>query len=84
MKGNRWLRLTRWMNLPGGELNQLFALNRKLFKASLLKEAWTGCGITGIEGTMVRYLKKWMDQLRWQRLEPFRKLTSSHSCAEPH
>ncbi len=26
------------------------------------------------EGAMIRYLKSWMDQLRWQRLEPFRKL----------
>ena len=36
VKGKRWLLLTRWMNLAAGkrqELNQLFALNRKLFKA---------------------------------------------------
>ncbi len=36
VKGKRWLLLTRWMNLSDvkrQELNQLFALNRKLFKA---------------------------------------------------
>ena len=41
VKGKRWLLLTRWMNLSDvkrRELNQLFALNRKLFKAYLLKE----------------------------------------------
>jgi len=26
------------------------------------------------EGAMVRYLQRWMDQLRWQRLRPFQKL----------
>jgi hypothetical protein len=40
VKGKRWLLLTRWVNLTGGkrqELNQLFALNRKVFKSYLLK-----------------------------------------------
>ncbi len=42
VKGKRWLLLTRWMNLSDvkrRELNQLFALNRKRFKAYLLKES---------------------------------------------
>jgi transposase len=26
------------------------------------------------EGAMLRYLQSWIDQLRWQRLEPFQKL----------
>ena len=42
VKGKRWLLLTRWVNLTGGkrqELNQLFALNRKVFKSYLLKES---------------------------------------------
>lgn len=26
------------------------------------------------EGAMLRYLQNWIDQLRWQRLEPLRKL----------
>ena len=48
VKGKRWLLLTRWVNLAAGkrqELNQLFALNRRVFKAYLLKESldrlWT-------------------------------------------
>jgi transposase len=48
VKGKRWLLLTRWVNLSSGkrqELNALFALNRKLFKAYALKESldrlWT-------------------------------------------
>jgi transposase len=48
VKAKRWLILSRWVNLTAGkrqELNQLFALNRKVFKAYLLKESldllWT-------------------------------------------
>src|SRR5580704_15614012 len=42
VKGKRWLLLSRWVNLTAGkrqELNQLFALNRKMFKAYLLRES---------------------------------------------
>jgi transposase len=77
VKGKRWLLLTRWMNLSDvkrQELNQLFALNRKLFKAYLLKESLDRLWNYRYEGAMIRYLKSWMAQLRWQRLEPFRKL----------
>jgi transposase len=41
-QGKRWLLLTRWVNLTEAkrqELNQLFALNRKVLKAYLLKES---------------------------------------------
>jgi len=77
VKGKRWLLLTRWLNLSAGkrqELNELFALNRKLFKAYLLKESLDRLWNYRYEGAMIRYLKNWIDQLRWQRLEPFRKL----------
>ena len=42
VKGKTWLLLSRWMNLTAGkrsELNQLFPLNRRVFKAYLLKES---------------------------------------------
>src|ERR1700680_1577213 len=41
VKGKRWLLLTRWVNLEGKkrqQLNDLFALNRRVMKAYLLKE----------------------------------------------
>jgi hypothetical protein len=48
VKGKRWLLLTRWMNLDSKkrqQLNELFALNRRVMKAYLLKESlerlWT-------------------------------------------
>jgi transposase len=77
IKGKRWLLLSRWANLSEckrQELNQLFALNRKVFKAYILKESLDRLWTYHYEGAMLNYLKRWMDQLRWQRLDPFRKL----------
>jgi len=77
VKGKRWLLLSRWMNLSAGkrqELNQLFALNRKVFKAYLLKESLDRLWTYHYEGAMLNYLRRWIDQLRWQRLAPFHKL----------
>lgn len=77
VKGKRWLLLTRWLNLDGRkrqQLNQLFALNRRLLKAYLLKESLQRLWKYHYEGAMTRYLLAWIDQLRWQRLLPFQKL----------
>jgi transposase len=79
VKGKRWLLLTRWVNLTSRkrqELNTLFALNRKLLKAYLLKESLDRLWTYRYEGAMLNYLERWIDQLRWQRLEPFHKLAS--------
>lgn len=77
VKGKRWLLLSRWVNLSEckrQELNQLFALNRKVFKAYMLKESLDRLWTYHYEGAMLNYLQRWINQLRWQRLEPFRKL----------
>jgi transposase len=77
VKGKRWLLLTRWVNLTmhkKQQLNALFALNRKVMKAYLLKESLDRLWTYHYEGAMVRYLKSWIDQLRWQRLKPMEKL----------
>jgi transposase len=77
VKGKRWLLLTRWVNLSGAkrqELNTLFSMNRRLLKAYLLKESLERLWFYHYEGAMLRYLQKWIQQLRWQRLRPFEKL----------
>jgi transposase len=77
VKGKRWLLLTRWVNLDGKNrqlLNELFRLNRKMMKAYLLKESLDRLWTYHYEGAALRYLNQWIDQLRWQRLEPFKKL----------
>jgi transposase len=71
IKGKRWLLLSRWKNLAPkqrGVLNRLFQLNRRVFKAYLLKESLEQLWNYRYEGAMVNYLRKWMDQLWWQRL----------------
>lgn len=77
VKGKRWLLLSRWMNLTSPKkqmLNELFSLNRKMMKAYLLKESLGRLWSYHYEGAALRYLNGWIDQLRWQRLEPFQKL----------
>ncbi len=77
VKGKRWLLLTRWVHLTADkrqQLNHLFALNRKVMKAYLLKESLERLWTYNYEGAMLRYLKSWTLQLRWQRLPPFEKL----------
>jgi transposase len=77
VKGKRWLLLSRWVNLDGKKqqlLNDLFRLNRRMMKAYLLKESLDRLWTYSYEGAAERYLNQWIDQLRWQRLEPFKKL----------
>src|SRR5437868_4432482 len=77
IKGKKWLLLSRWNNLSEthrGELNRLFQINRRVFKAYLLKESLERLWDYRYVGAMINYLEKWMDQLRWQRLTPFEKL----------
>jgi transposase len=77
IKGKKWLLLSRWKNLAEkhrGELNELFRLNRKVFKAYLLKESLEGLWDYQYPGAMFNYLDKWIDGLKWQRLVPFEKL----------
>jgi len=76
IKGKRWLLLSRWMNLDTDKrrlLNELFALNRRVFKAYLLKESLDRLWAFRSEAAMLRYLQNWIDQLRWQRLKPLEK-----------
>ena len=77
VKGKRWLLLSRWVHLNTDkkrQLNELFALNRRLLKAYLLKESLGRLWSYSYEGAMLRYLQSWIDQLRWQRLKPMAKL----------
>jgi len=55
VKGQRWLLLTRWMNLDNQkrqQLNELFALNRRVMKAYLLKESLERLWSYRYEGAM--------------------------------
>jgi transposase len=80
IKGKKWLLMSRWKNLSTeqrGILNRLFQLNRRVFKAYMLKESLERLWDYHYPGAMLNYLKKWMDQLRWQRLPSFEKLAAT-------
>ena len=75
IKGKKWLLLSRWNNLTvekRGALNRLFQMNRRVFKAYMLKESLEK--LWDYEKRMFNYLEKWVGQLKWQRLKPFEKL----------
>jgi transposase len=79
VKGKRWLLLSRWVHLDASKrqsLNALFALNRRVWKAYMLKESLERLWTYRYEGAMYRYLQAWVAQLRWQRLDAFDKLAA--------
>jgi hypothetical protein len=83
VKGKRWLPLTRWVYLTTGkkrQLNALFALNRRVMKACLLKESLDRLWKYTHEGSMLRHRQGWIDQPRWHRLEPMEKLADTTRC----
>ena len=58
VRGKRWLLLTSWLHLDRGkrrQLNALFALNRRILKAYLLKESLSQLWNYTYEGAMLRY-----------------------------
>jgi len=79
IKGKKWLLLSRWKNLAvrqRGVLNRLFQLNRRVSKPTCSRRAWKGSGTIATKQPWPKYLGKWMDQLRWQRLPSFQKLAA--------
>src|SRR5439155_21561152 len=76
-RGKRWLLLRRWKTVRGSkrrELEELFAVNGRLFKAYVLREQldrlWTYTTRWGV----ARFLLGWLKALRWQRLPEMEKL----------
>src|SRR3989475_557281 len=59
IKGKKWLLLSRWKNLAPrqrGVLNRLFQLNRRVFKAYMLKESLERLWDYRYEAAMAKYL----------------------------
>src|SRR6266568_859936 len=77
VRGKRWLLLHRWADLERDQrqtLRELFALNRRLAKAHLLKEQLAQLWSYTYEAAAHRFLTNWLLALRWQRLPAFQKL----------
>lgn len=78
MKGKKWLLLSNRSNLSnkGREsLNELFAANRRIMKAYILKEEFRKLWSYRSKAWAIKFWSHWKDSLRWQRLAPFNKFT---------
>ncbi len=76
VRGKRWLLLTRWAHLARDKrqtLTALFAANRRLAKAYLLREQLEQLWTYTYEGAARRFLTTWVLALRWQRLPAFQE-----------
>jgi transposase len=76
-RGKRWLLLRRWNTVRGpkrNELEQLFAVNRRLFKAYVLREQLDRLWMYKTREGVARFLFGWLKALRWQRLPEIEKV----------
>jgi transposase len=77
VRGKRWLLLRRWDHLDRDQrqtLDALFAVNRRLAKAYLLRDQLAQLWTYTYEGAARRFLMTWLLALRWQRLPAFETL----------
>ncbi len=76
IKGQKYTLLSHWANLSQEgrqSLKQLFAANRRLNKAYLLKEMFGQLWDYKREVWARRFFERWKSALRWQRLKPYEK-----------
>lgn len=76
IKGQRYNLLSRWANLayPGRQaLKLLFAANKRLNVAYLLKESFGQLWDYEREGWAWRFFMNWWAALKWQRLKPYQE-----------
>lgn len=76
-RGKRWLLLRRWKTVRGSkraELQSLFAANRRLFKAYVLREQLDRLWTYKTRPSVLNFLMGWFKALRWQRLPEMERL----------
>jgi hypothetical protein len=76
-RGKRWLLLRRWNTLRGSkrvELQTLYAANRRLFKAYVLREQLDRLWTYKTRPSVLNFLEAWTRALRWQRLPEMERL----------
>jgi hypothetical protein len=91
VKGKRWLLLTRWINLTPGkrqQLNQLFAMNRRVFKAyqtATSKPYYAAVEATRTSGISSSKRSVWPqpEQNSWLSRKQLKMRVPSDSRAEP-
>jgi len=76
-RGKRWLLLRRWATVRGSkrrELRELFAANRRLFRAYVLREQLDRLWTYKTRPRVLNFLLAWFKALRWQRLPEMERL----------
>ena len=76
-RGTRWLLLRRWKTVRGSkraQLQALFAANRRLFKAYVLREQLDRLWTYKTRAGVLKFVNGWCDALRWQRLPEMDRL----------
>lgn len=74
--GKKFILLKRMSNLKGDArkaLKGLLSVNRRIYKAHLLKEDFGQLWSYTYKGAAMKFWEKWKEQLKWQRLEPYKK-----------
>ena len=76
VRGKRWLFLRRWFNLTKDQkrlLKETLAINKRLSVAYYLKEMFGNLWFYKSRTWALKFLDRWKNQLKWQRLEPLKK-----------
>ena len=76
VRGKRWLFLRRWFNLTKeqkGLLKETLALNKRISVAYYLKEIFGSLWSYKSRTWALKFLERWENQLKWQRLKPLEK-----------
>jgi len=76
LAGKKFILLSRRAHIRGKAreaLNTLLSVNRRLFKAHLLKESFDHLWSYSSKTWAMKFFRHWVDQLKWSRLKPYHK-----------
>jgi transposase len=76
LAGKKFILLSRRAHVRGKSreaLNTLLSVNRRLFKAHLLKESFDHLWSYSSKTWATKFFRHWVDQLKWSRLKPYHK-----------
>ena len=76
LTGKRFILLSRRAHVRGKAreaLNILLSVNRRLFKAHLLKESFDHLWSYSSKTWATKFFRHWVEQLKWSRLKPYHK-----------
>jgi len=77
--GKKFILLSKMSNLKGEAreaLKGLLAVNRRLYKAHLLKESFEQLWSYSYKGCASKFWQNWKEQLKWSRLKPYKKFAT--------